>query len=765
LRAGKTISKFAKILSLAFGATVGGCALLSPLPPESDLDTRLAAFPTSGLPLGDDVVIHWNEQQVPFVFAESDGDAAFALGLIHAHLRLGQMELMRHISQGRISELVGLYTTDIDHTLRILNFGRAARDIEAGFPPETRDWLERFVAGINHYQSGMTRLPHEFRIFGIDRQPWTVADIVTVGRLAASDVTWLMWFSLWELRGRPDWPQLWAALLSEGGNTMAASMPAGADEQLALMNELLVGMSRSGSNSVAVSPARSKNGHALIASDPHLGFMLPNLWLLAGVKSPSYHMAGMMIPGLPFVAVGRNRDIAWGGTNLRAASSDLFDVSGLAPSDIVSREEKIGVRWWFDDKVTVRDSPHGPIISDSPLLKSAEDEAIAIRWMGHEATDEFSAMLQANRASNWDQFHVAFEDFAISAQNMIYADTKGNIGHLMAAHLPSRDSVPPPMVHTPASGTPAWEKIVNVHSLPFRLNPEAGYLVSANNRPGPTEVPIGYFFAPEDRATRLTSLLEGQPDITPENLRELQTDVLEPAAATISQAFMEAAARLGLESGLSPAARSVLASIENWNGDYIVDSPAPVAFEATFYNFLQRFYASRLGEDAMRAFSSAADIGVAVPRDIAKSDDEVLSKALAGALTDAVPTVAKFSTWGDMHRLRLRHPLGVLPIIGGRFTFAEFPSGGGRQTVMKTNHAPTDEEHHAGYGSQARHISDMSDLDENYFVLLGGQDGWLNSTTFIDQIDMWRAGEYIRIPLRPESVRKAFTRRMTLKPN
>ena len=167
----------------------------------------------------------------------------------------------------------------------------------------------------------------------------------------------------------------------------------------------------------------------------------------------------------------------------------------------------------------------------------------------------------------------------------------------------------------------------------------------------------------------------------------------------------------------------------------------------------------------MRAFTSTADIGMAVPRDIAESDDKVLSKALAGALNDAVPTVAKFSSWGNMHHLRLRHPLGALPIIGGRFTFAEFASGGSRQTVMKTNHAPTDEEHRAAYGSQARHISDMSDLDENYFVLLGGQDGWLNSTTFIDQVKMWRAGEYIRIPLRPESVRESFPRRMTLKPN
>ncbi|MEE8172234.1 MAG: penicillin acylase family protein, partial [Alphaproteobacteria bacterium] len=170
MSARKIIAKFAHFLSLAVAATVGGCALLAPLPPESDLETRLAAFPTLRLPLDSEVVIHWNAQQVPFVFAESDADAAFALGLIHAHLRLGQMELMRHISQGRISELVGPYTTDIDHSLRILDFGRAAGDIEAGFPPDTRIWIERFVAGINYYQRAMTALPHEYRVFGLTRQ-------------------------------------------------------------------------------------------------------------------------------------------------------------------------------------------------------------------------------------------------------------------------------------------------------------------------------------------------------------------------------------------------------------------------------------------------------------------------------------------------------------------------------------------------------------------------------------------------------------------
>ena len=757
--------KLARYLSLAVAATVGGCSLLAPLPPKSDLEGRLDAFPTSDLPLDNETVIHWNDQQVPFIFADSDADAAFALGLVHAHLRLGQMEMMRHISQGRLSELVGPFTTDIDRTLRILDLGRAADDMEAGFPPETRIWLERFTAGVNHYQAAMKVLPHEHRMFGLNKEPWKLSDIITIGRLAASDVSWLVWFRLWKLRIRPDWPKLWAILLRDGSNDMTAAEDAGEDEELALMSDLMGGMSRSGSNSVVVSSARSKNGHALIANDPHLGFTLPNLWLLAGVKSPSYHMTGMMIPGLPFVAVGRNRDIAWGGTNLRAASSDLFDVSDLPESEITSREEKIGVRWWFDDSVTLRDSPFGPVISDLPLLKNGLDESIAMRWMGHRGSDEFSAMLEANRAHDWEGFVTAFENFSVSAQNMLYADAKGNIGRLMATQLPARENAPPPFVYEPPDGAPAWQRFVGVRSLPLSYNPEAGYLVSANNRPQPSEVPVGYFFSPDGRARRLAALLEAETEITPDHLRALQTDVVEPAAAAINQALTQAAERHGVESELSPAARAVLDSIKEWKGEYAVDAARPVAFEATFFHFLRRFYTPRLGEDGLHAFIAAADFGRTLPRDIAEANSDTITEALAGALEDAVAAVRKYSSWGEMHRLKLIHPLGQLPIIGGRFTFAEFASGGSRQTVMKTNHAPSDEKHHVSYGSQARHISDMSDEDENYFTLLGGQDGWLGSSTFIDQVDLWRAGEYIRIPLRPESVRKAFTRVMKLKPN
>jgi penicillin amidase len=121
-------------------------------------------------------------------------------------------------------------------------------------------------------------------------------------------------------------------------------------------------------------------------------------------------------------------------------------------------------------------------------------------------------------------------------------------------------------------------------------------------------------------------------------------------------------------------------------------------------------------------------------------------------------------SWGEAHRLRLRHFLGRAPLIGRAYRYADLPSDGSNETVMKTAHGFAGGRHSIRYGANARHISDLSDPDENYFVLLGGQDGWLGSTTWLDQLELWRAGQYIKMPLRPKSVRQAFPHVTVLRP-
>ena len=748
-------------IALASGISLllSGCALFAPLPEPTTLDQRLTVIPTDGLALQGRTVIHWDRHQIPFIEAEHDADAAIALGLVHAHLRLGQMELLRRVSQGRLSEMAGPVAFDIDHGLRILDFGRATAEMEAGLPPETRAWLEGFVAGINHYQENVAELPVEFAVMGLEREPWSVGDILTIGRLAGSDVNWLVWFNLLQLRTRDDWPEIWARLVENGSD----SVPSFSAEGLSLEG-LISQTARSGSNSLAVSGARSASGGAIMASDPHLGILLPNVWLIAGIRSPSYHALGVMAPGLPIFAIGRNRDIAWGGTNMRAASSDLYDVSDLPERAFSERDETIRVRWWFDDTVTVRDTQWGPVLSDVPQLAELDVPPFALRWAGHLPSDEISAFLAVSRARDFDQFRAAFRSFAVPGQNMLFADSAGNIGQVMAVRLPNRTGTPPDVILDARTAAAAWDDPRSVEDLPFVLNPPGGVLASANNRPADGETEIGYFFSPDDRVARMGALLGGDDPIGLEDLRRVQQDVYMASSDALRSLAVGRMDVLRVTAEATPEERAVIDLMRDWDGHYTESSRGAVAFELFRSGFTRSFYEVSFGEQDWASFANVGRIRVLLREDIEAADPEVLRGALQDGLAAATAGIDEFADWGEMHRLQLAHPLSNLPLIGDRFRFGDFPVGGSTDTLMKTAHATTDQRHATRFGANARHISDMSDLDSNYFVLLGGQDGWLNSDTFMDQVPLWRSGDYIQLPMRLENVRVRAVHTTTLRP-
>jgi penicillin G amidase len=739
-----------------------GCAVLSPLPKKTDIGQRLAMFPTKDLPLRAPVTIHWDEHAIPFIEAENDHDLAFALGLVHAHLRLGQMELMRRIAQGRISEMAGPLTTEIDHSLRILDYAKAAEASEKAMPPETKAWVEAFVAGINHYQKTAKVLPAEFRILGLEREPWAVRDVLTVGRLASTDVNWLVWFSTLKLRKRKDWPQLWARLVKNGGDSMASFRH---DREEAALDDILRGLSRSGSNSLAVAGSRTKTGAALMANDPHLGLMLPNLWLIAGIRSPSVHAVGLMVPGVPFVALGRNDRIAWGGTNMRAASSDLYDASKFKPDEIKSHKELIRVRWWPSTRVTVRTTPVGPIISDAPLLKAGGEGPLALRWVGHDGSDEITAFLRVQRAGNWEEFRQAFKTFAVSAQNMLYADVDGNIGQLMALRLPvRRELAPHDLVLDPTDPRDQWHGFLTVLDLPASYNPKAGFLASANNRPARAAVPVGYFFSTDDRVKRMAALMKGTAKIDLAALRAVQRDVYLISGVKLRDLIAEKIEALGVDKGLAPAEAALLELFRGWDGNYHVASRGALAFELV-HHYLAAALRKRLyPPEVADVLANQSRNKALLMHDIEHAEAAALAADLKTALGEAAARIGEFKDWGAFHRLVVNHPLGRLPLIGGRFRFIDVPAEGSNDTLWKTAHSTTDERHPTRFGSNARHISDLSDPDANWFTLLGGQDGWFNSSTFTDQVPLWLKGEYVHVPFRIETVRKEFTYKTTLAP-
>jgi len=568
-------------------------------------------------------------------------------------------------------------------------------------------------------------------------------DILTLGRLVGADITWLAWLQLMHLRSSPEWNRIWSKLIETGrglGPNLAASDGVGS----AAMQAALGVNNRAGSNCLAVSARRSAGGSAWLAGDPHLGLSLPNNWLLAGYKSPSYDAVGLMIPGLPFLAIGRNPWIAWGGTNLHAAASELVDISEIPDAALEGQEETIRVRWGNARTCVVRRHGRSPVLSDSAFFRSA-DRKLALRWVGHTPSDEFTAMLRVNRAHGWDDFSAALEGFAVPGQNMIYADVTGEVGHALAAWVPKGlEKAPADLI----SHSGEWNGFVTGGGLPRRHGSAVDFVVSANDGPPETEIVVGHFFSSPTRRDRISSLLSSADRIGFSELVKLQRDVVAPTARELALEF----ARLARAGGaIDEKSARLVSLLETWDGAYDAESAAPAAFEALLSHFAKLFYPHTI--------QAAYAAGWAM-RDLIADDVRAADPGQIGPLVrQAVQRTAKslgLRAWGRIHRLRLTYMLGALPVIGRRYRYLDLPTGGGSETIMKTANGLTDRRHAVRYGSNARYIFDMSDADGAHLVLLGGQDGWFGSSSFTDQVALWRRGDYIRMPLRRETVLTEF---------
>ncbi|MEM9060231.1 MAG: penicillin acylase family protein [Pseudomonadota bacterium] len=756
------------LVTFAVALVLGGCAILQGPPGPVTADARLSALPTQGLPVERPVEIRWSDRMVPFITAETDGDAAFALGLVHAHLRLGQMAIARQVTQGRISEMAGPFTTDIDAALRAFDFGRAAPEILAAMPPETRTWMDRYVEGINFYADRIPddAWPHEFAVGGLDWEPWTAEDTIRLGRASGIDINWGVWISLLQIEDSALRERALGRLVGlsrDGRATFGDSDRRFAGlEPFEQIVELGTATGKSGSNSFVLSPERSASGAALIANDPHLGFFIPNVWLIAGLRSPSYEVVGMMVPGTPVFGFGRTPHLAWGGTNLRATTSELVDVSDLPPDAIETIDHDIGVRFWFDEHWQTRRTKYGPIMSGITEL-FGETPDFAINWVGHRVTDETTALLGAMKARGFEDFRTAMKDFALPSQTFLVATRDGTIASMIATGVPARpENDPLRVIASPERTERHWQRVVSGDQLPFEVNPPEGFLASANNRPTADEsTPYGGTFPQDERVRRIVEILQARSDWTAEDLAAVQMDAVSPLSRELIAAVRE---RLIAAGQADPAFSEAVELIVNWDGDYAVDSRAAPVFEAFAERFVRAAY-DGLGraEEAgiYLRFSRARRL---LLDDLPDLDDAGWGAALAASLPAAAEVAAEGTRWGDIHRIAVGHVLSRIPYLGEPYLERLVPVPGAKETIFKTAHSPSDAPHVATFGAQARHVSDMADPDANHFVLFGGQDGWIGSPAFSDQVPLWRTGRLVQVPMTPEAVRAAHPLRMMLQP-
>jgi penicillin amidase len=733
---------FQKAYGAGIGAALFARALAVPRPRPLDLRQRLAMLKLDAAPLEHPVAIRWDSHQIPFIEAQSDTDLAAALGVVHAHLRLGQIDLMRRLALGRLAAVAGPLALEVDRTIHLIGLDRAVPGIIAGLPAVTRDWAQAFVNGVNHSVASSQR-PYEHRLLGIRPEPWSLTDFFTVARLVSADLTWLVAARLLRAQRKAGaaWPSIWPKLLAGGAPPLFdVAGDAGGD--------LLARHMRAGSNSAAVAGWRSASGGALIASDPHLGLGLPNNWLIAGLRSPSISAVGLMLPGMPFVALGRNDHVAWGGTSLHAASSELIDVSGLNASDFTEHVVQVAVRGAGTQTMRLRESPFGPVVSDGLLLK--DSRPLALRWVGHAPSDELTAMLGVMRATSVEAFNAALDGFAVPGQMMVVAAADGRVGKRAAVHMPRRADAPGDIVTTVDD---AWgfADVCGGDAMPRWVDPPDGAVVSANEKPDRGDIPLGFFFSPGDRARRLRALLGGGETIDEAAMHAAQRDTLHPGALAV---------RDGLLTEMAGAPADFVAALRGWDGTYDASSTGALAHELLVGHLLTDLFPP----ESAAGFGAVWGTRLLLLAEMRALPLDLSAKAVRNAVAKAVPDWRKWRVWGAVHRYRPSHHFAALPLLGRRFRSAPFPAPGGDDTLHKTGHGLVRKPHVVGFGACARHVSDMADPDANRFVLLGGQDGWLGSSTFVDQVPLWQRGETITVPMRPDAVAAAFPHITTLRP-
>ncbi|MCH9845696.1 MAG: penicillin acylase family protein, partial [Alphaproteobacteria bacterium] len=461
--------------------------------------------------------------------------------------------------------------------------------------------------------------------------------------------------------------------------------------------------------------------------------------------------------------------------------SDLVDVSDLPAEDFTTETHIIKRRFLPSKKIEIRVSPYGPVFSDLPFLPQADID-YAMAWVGHSSgSDELTALLETMRATNFTQFRHAMRNFAAPGQNFLYADDKGNIGQIVAAHIPLRDDEYHEKFYLSVADYDNYWRVINdASTLPFAYNPDTHYLASANNRAYAGKPEIGYSYPTGFRYARIAQLVGAQDVWDIASLRGLQDDSYIWSSHSIAQEIVRLFDSQDLnewDSDYQQQAEIFLSSLRGWDGFYKISSQG-----AAHYEFFNPAFSAKLmaqaGDSEFFDLIRRTSRRQLLLKEILSNDDqsknnlpdEVVKSALQAGIdawAQAIKNVdgksADNITWGDIHYVQIQHALGNVPIIGRKYRYRQLPIAGGNSSIFKTGFDDKIGASATSYGTQSQHVSDMADLDENYFVLLGGQDGTIGSPNFYDQALLWHKRELIKLPLRDESVREHYKHVMVLR--
>ena len=789
---------------------------------------------------------------IPHVFAASKNDALFGLGYVHAQDRLWQMEFQRRIGHGRLSEMFGEATVPQDRFLRTVGFGRAARSAWASTPDWAKQQINAYVAGVNAFIASHhgTALPPEFSLLRIEPEPFTGPDVLVWVKMMAWDLSAnyafeLLRHDLVRAVGAERMAQLMPEYAADGLSILDGSgrsgesggaggaggpssyathpthppylpdPPSAAFASALTTGEASVsGILRAaqqeglGSNNWVVDGTMTATGKPLLANDPHLGTRLPSTWYLAHVVGGDFEMIGATLPGAPAVALGRNRFIAWGATNVAADVQDLYreriDDGGRfaefrgAKESITIVPETIAVKGGDPVHVDVRVTRHGPLVSDAINAMNAASkkepkappvEPLALRWTALDPEDTtVLSFLELNEARNWAEFTSALRDFVVPSQNFVYADVDGHIGYYAPGHIPIRASGDGTRPSDGWTGESEWTGWIPFDELPHLYDPPEHFIVTANNRPAPPSYPytLGFEWYEPYRAQRVVDLLagslkHGQPSqhqkFTPDDFARIEADTLSLHARALAPILL-AHARPATE--IDRRATDV---VRQWNFDATADSAATAIFQAWFLRLAPTLVADDLGPLVTQTYQGRFSfvtrflINTLTSNDASWCDDK--TTAAAETCDDAVTKalhegVADLSgrlggsidrwRWDAVHRAVFPHQ-GLDSLAALRPLLSRSVPTAGDWSSVNIGTVAADQWYEQHLVPGYREIIDLSPANDSRFQDAIGQSGHFLSKHYADGLADWRAVKPRKMRMDRADIDRGAIGRLRLTPN
>jgi len=751
--------------------------------------------------LKDSVQVYWDSFNVPHVNALNENDLYFSVGFIHAQQRLWQMTLVQLASEGRFAEFFGKDLIEIDSYQRMLGFWRMAKKMEAKLTERERKVLQAYSDGINYWtKENESNLPIEFSLTGMKPILWTPTHSLALIRLLAWELNVSWWPEL-------AYAKLAAELPKDKFEALVPKWPKGKFYSIQydewkktgqILGDLLNNEEKArnywgskgshiGSNAWVVDKTKSSTGFPILAGDPHLEINIPGKWFEMHLNLNGKNLSGAMHPGSPIFILGQNEFFAWSFTSMMADDTDFY-LEKQHPSDrgqyvknIISNAESFATYEFDRSYIKVKDgdqvvsevkiTQNGVIINDFIDSRSFGDSLlIAMRWTGHELTNEFGMMLELNYADSFEKVKQLKSQFTVPGQHMTYADKNGNIALFSMAKLPIRKHNPL-LLGEGWNPEHRWNEWIPSDKMPQIINPEKGWIANANNAVIAEEYPyyIATFYEPESRFQQIEEMLTSKEQFKPSDFEEFQENVYSHHAKTITQYILPILTPLIGEDKDLKIAHTYLS---NWLFNYDISSSAASIFDIFFMKFTQNTLGDEITPELFDQLTKLENVPVRVMHQLIKENenplfddkkteeienrDQIIIQSMKETILYLRETLGEETynwRWENLHKLTLEPLLfnkaaenenapEILKLIV-RNVLSRGPYGvPGNGMTVNNGQYDWSKPFKMILGPSIRRIVDLSDLSETQSVIPGGQSGIPMSPHYNDQTELWLTGKY-----------------------